>query len=79
MDNFDVKILDYKQTNSKDKSKKEYYIVRLYISFSACVLDCFVSKDTFNKILNDEINDFNIKTFLHFKVDSDKNFLVSIY
>lgn len=79
MDNFDVKILDCKQTNSKDKSKKEYYIVRLYISFSACVLDCFVSKDTFNKILNDEINEFNIKSFIHFKVDSDKNFLVSIY
>lgn len=78
MENFDVKIIDYKEIKPKNKNKT-YYLVRIYISFCACVIDCFVSKDTFNKILDDDITDINIKNYLHFKVDSDKKFFVSLY
>lgn len=76
MEKFLVQILDTKEVK---KDKKIYYIIKLYISFSDVVITAFVSQDTYLKICTGEITNDNIKDFLHFSVDSNMVFHVSIY
>lgn len=57
--------------DSIEKSNKNYFIVKLYIEFSDCVISCFVDKNTFDLIKNKTINDTNIIEHLFFKIDKD--------
>lgn len=53
------------------KDNKNYYVVKLYIDFSEVVITSFVSKEIYEKIKNNTINDTNIIEHLHFKIDKD--------
>lgn len=54
-----------------DRNKEIYYIVKLCIEFSECVISCFVDKTTYELIKNENINDTNIIEHLFFKIDKD--------
>lgn len=54
-----------------EKNNKTYYIVKLYLDFSDCVISCFVDKITFDLIKNKTINDTNLIEHLYFKIDKD--------
>lgn len=53
------------------KDNKNYYVIKLYIDFSEVVIASFVSKEIYEKIKNNTINDSNIIEHLHFKIDKD--------
>ena len=76
MDNIKARFLDYKEVK---KANKEYYIVTLWLNFSEIIFNVFVSKETYNNIVSGVITSDNIINYLHFRVDSNKKFLVSIY
>lgn len=76
MDNIKARILDYREVQ---KDKKEYHIITLWLNFSEVIFSVFVSKDTYNNIVSGVISSDNIINYLHFRVDSNKKFLVSIY
>lgn len=76
MDKIKARILDYKDVK---KDNKEYHIVTLWINFSEVIFSVFVSKETYNNIVSGVIKSDNIINYLHFRVDSNKKFLVSIY
>lgn len=54
-----------------EKDNKVYYVVKLYIDFSDVIITSFVSKDIFEKIKNNTINDTNVIEHLYFKIDKD--------
>ena len=58
-------------TDIIEKNNKTYFIVKLYIEFSECVISCFVDKNTYDLIKNKTINDTNIIEHLFFKIDKD--------
>lgn len=64
--NYKILSMDY-----FEKNNKTYYIVKLYIEFSDCVISCFVDKNTYDLIKNKTINDTNIIEHLFFKIDKD--------
>ena len=76
MQNFKCCILSTREVN---KNNKVYYIVKLWLDFSDIVLNVFVSKDIYTNIINSIIDNDNILNYLHFRVDSNGKFLVSIY
>lgn len=53
------------------EGNKNYYVVKLYIEFSDVIITSFVSKDIYNQIKDNKINDTNIIEHLYFKIDKD--------
>lgn len=50
---------------------KNYYVLKLYIDFSDVIITSFVSKEVYDKIKENKINDTNIIEHLYFKIDKD--------
>ena len=65
--NIKVKILDTKVYN---KNNKFYYIIKLFINFSDNVYNVFVTKDIYDEIMINNIDDDNILDYLLIYVDS---------
>lgn len=76
MQNIKCCILSTREVN---KNNKVYYIVKLWLDFSDLIITVFVSKSIYNDILNKIIDNDNLLNYLHFRVDSNGKFLVSIY
>lgn len=53
------------------EGNKNYYVVKLFIDFSEVIITIFVSKEIYDKIKNNNINDTNIIEHLFFKIDKD--------
>lgn len=67
------KILDMKQ--GKTKKGEIYHRVSLYANWSTNVLDCFVTSDVYDLLLNGTINDENIGDYVIFKFINGKVYL----
>lgn len=67
------KILDLRQ--GKTKKGEKFFVVSLYANWSLNILDCFVSVDVYDMILNGTINDENIGDYVTFKFINGKIYL----
>ena len=67
------KILDMKQ--GKTKQGEIYHRVSLYANWSTNILNCFVTADVYDLLLNGTINDENISDYVVFKFINGKVYL----
>lgn len=67
------KILSLNQ--GKTKKGEVYYRVLIYANWSTNILDCFVTKEVYDLIESDTINDNNINDYLSFKFANGKIYL----
>ena len=67
------KILDL--NSGKTKKNENYYKVSLYANWSTNILDCFVSSNVYDLLLNGTINDENIGDYVFFKFINGKVYL----
>ena len=67
------KILSLNQ--GKTKKGEIYYRVLIYANWSTNILDCFVTKEVYDLIESDTINDNNINDYLSFKFANGKIYL----
>lgn len=67
------KILDLKQ--GQTKKGEVFHKVSLYANWSSSILDCFVTAEVYDLLLNGTINDENIGDYVVFKFINGKIYL----
>lgn len=67
------KILDMKQ--GKTKNGEIYNRVSLYANWSTAILDCFVTSEVYDLLLDGTINDENVSDYVVFKFINGKVYL----